>query len=134
MNEPAISLSVLGPSRPSNGQGQNPGSIKWSDGATKIVAHIPFYILGEQEGNDILYELCSLKTYITRNVGNHFQWKLELVKVQISISKCSLFLGMKPNHCGYEINVYTFTLLQGHLPMIFHFRIFFQEDESSLFV
>ncbi|GMN51516.1 hypothetical protein TIFTF001_020669 [Ficus carica] len=50
MNEPAISLSVLGPSRPSPGQGQNPGTVKWSDGATKMIAHIPFYILGEQEG------------------------------------------------------------------------------------
>ena len=53
MNEPAISLSVLGPSRPSHGQGQNPGTVKWSDGATKMIAHVPFYILGEQEGSDI---------------------------------------------------------------------------------
>ncbi|PON61431.1 hypothetical protein PanWU01x14_145510 [Parasponia andersonii] len=50
MNEPAISLSVLGPSRPSGAPGHNPGTIKWSDGATKMNAHIPFYILGEQEG------------------------------------------------------------------------------------
>ena len=52
MNEPAISLSVLGSSRPSNGQGHNPGTIKWSDGATKMISHIPFYILGAQEGKD----------------------------------------------------------------------------------
>ncbi|BFG29478.1 hypothetical protein CerSpe_157520 [Prunus speciosa] len=51
MTEPAISLSVLGPSRPSHGQMQNPGTVKWSDGATKMIAHVPFYILGgQQEG------------------------------------------------------------------------------------
>lgn len=52
MTEPAISLSVLGPSRPSNGQMQNRGTVKWSDGASKMIAHVPFYILGEQEGQD----------------------------------------------------------------------------------
>ncbi|KAK1584549.1 hypothetical protein Q3G72_033962 [Acer saccharum] len=50
MNEPAICLSVLGPSRPSRGVLQNPGTINWSKGGTKMVAHIPFYILSEQEG------------------------------------------------------------------------------------
>ncbi|KAM2718392.1 hypothetical protein EV1_030307 [Malus domestica] len=50
MTEPAISLSVLGPSRPSNGQMQNRGTVKWSDGASKMIAHVPFYILREQEG------------------------------------------------------------------------------------
>lgn len=50
MNEPAICLSVLGPSRPSCGQAQNPGTVNWSEGRTKMIAHIPFYILGEHEG------------------------------------------------------------------------------------
>ncbi|PRQ37148.1 putative AP-5 complex subunit zeta-1 protein [Rosa chinensis] len=50
INEPAISSSVLGPSRPSHGQMQKPGTVKWSEGATKMIAHVPFYILGEQEG------------------------------------------------------------------------------------
>ncbi|KAL5736015.1 hypothetical protein ACOSP7_030485 [Xanthoceras sorbifolium] len=50
MNEPAICLSVLGPSRPSRGVVQNPGTINWSEGGTKMVAHAPFYILGAQEG------------------------------------------------------------------------------------
>ncbi|KAL6189013.1 hypothetical protein ACLB2K_040403 [Fragaria x ananassa] len=50
INEPPIASSVLGPSRPSHGQMQKPGSVKWSEGATKMIAHIPFYILGEQEG------------------------------------------------------------------------------------
>ncbi|XP_004296495.1 PREDICTED: AP-5 complex subunit zeta-1 [Fragaria vesca subsp. vesca] len=50
INEPAIASSVLGPSRPSHGQMQKPGTVKWSEGATKMIAHIPFYILGEQEG------------------------------------------------------------------------------------
>lgn len=54
INEPAISSSVLGPSLPSHGQMQNPGTVKWSDGATKMIAHVPFYILGEQEGQDLL--------------------------------------------------------------------------------
>ncbi|XP_061994609.1 uncharacterized protein LOC133712526 isoform X1 [Rosa rugosa] len=52
INEPAISSSVLGPSRPSHGQMQKPGTVKWSEGATKMIAHVPFYILGEQEGQD----------------------------------------------------------------------------------
>ncbi|XP_059444442.1 uncharacterized protein LOC132176292 isoform X2 [Corylus avellana] len=50
MNEPAICLSVLGPSRPSCGQAQNPGTVNWSEGRTKMIAHVPFYILGEHEG------------------------------------------------------------------------------------
>ncbi|KAJ8754695.1 hypothetical protein K2173_010786 [Erythroxylum novogranatense] len=50
LNEPAICLSVFGPSRPAYGHIQNPGTVNWSEGGTKMVAHIPFYILGEQEG------------------------------------------------------------------------------------
>ncbi|KAK9074212.1 hypothetical protein SSX86_006809 [Deinandra increscens subsp. villosa] len=50
MNEPAICLSVLGPSGPSSGSIQKPGTINWSEGKTKIIANIPFYILGGQEG------------------------------------------------------------------------------------
>ncbi|GAV60648.1 hypothetical protein CFOL_v3_04177 [Cephalotus follicularis] len=50
MNEPAISLSVLGPSRASEEHLHNPGTVNWSEGGTKMIAHIPFYILGEQEG------------------------------------------------------------------------------------
>lgn len=50
MNEPAICLSVLGPSRPSSGHMQSPGIVNWSEGGSKMIAHIPFYILGEQEG------------------------------------------------------------------------------------
>lgn len=53
MNEPAISLSVLGPSRSSHANMQRPGTVKWSDGASKMVAHIPFYLLGEQEGLEL---------------------------------------------------------------------------------
>lgn len=102
MNEPAISLSVLGPSRPSPGQGQNPGTVKWSDGATKMIAHIPFYILGEQEGID------------------PFLWTPRyLNKYQAMKYKQPLFL----------INVST--LPQVHLPMIFRFRMFFREDKRS---
>uniref|UniRef100_A0A2P2MGM6 Uncharacterized protein LOC105130162 n=1 Tax=Rhizophora mucronata TaxID=61149 RepID=A0A2P2MGM6_RHIMU len=50
MNEPAICLSVFGPSRPSRGHLQHPGTVNWSEGGTKMIAHIPFYILGKQEG------------------------------------------------------------------------------------
>ncbi|KAL8239226.1 hypothetical protein R6Q59_015793 [Mikania micrantha] len=50
MNEPAICLSVLGPSGPISGSIQKPGTINWSEGKTKIIANIPFYILGGQEG------------------------------------------------------------------------------------
>lgn len=51
MNDPAISLSILGPSRPSQSV-MHPGAVNWSEGRTKMVAHIPFYILGGQEGQD----------------------------------------------------------------------------------
>ncbi|XP_061352833.1 uncharacterized protein LOC133297681 [Gastrolobium bilobum] len=50
MNDPAICLSILGPSPSSQGTAQKVGSINWNEGATKMIAHIPFYILGEQEG------------------------------------------------------------------------------------
>ncbi|CAN6250231.1 unnamed protein product [Urochloa humidicola] len=47
MNEPAICLSVLGPS---TAQGNGPGIVDWSEGGTKMVAHVPFYLLAEQNG------------------------------------------------------------------------------------
>ncbi|KAJ1272893.1 hypothetical protein BS78_06G237800 [Paspalum vaginatum] len=47
LNEPAICLSVLGPS---TAQGNGPGIVDWSEGGTKMVAHIPFYLLAEQKG------------------------------------------------------------------------------------
>lgn len=47
MNEPAICLSVLGPS---TAQENGPGIVNWSEGGTKMVAHIPFYLLAEQKG------------------------------------------------------------------------------------
>ncbi|XP_077221188.1 AP-5 complex subunit zeta-1 isoform X2 [Tasmannia lanceolata] len=47
MNEPAICLSVLGPSSKYH---QNPGTVNWSEGGSKMISHIPFYILSEQEG------------------------------------------------------------------------------------
>ncbi|GMI63714.1 hypothetical protein like AT3G15160 [Hibiscus trionum] len=50
MDEPGICLSVLGPSRPPHGLVHHPGTVNWIEGGTKMVAHIPFYILGEQEG------------------------------------------------------------------------------------
>jgi hypothetical protein len=54
MKDPAICSSILGPSRPSQGTTQKIGSINWNEGATKMIAHIPFYILGEQEGEGYL--------------------------------------------------------------------------------
>ncbi|XP_014493966.1 AP-5 complex subunit zeta-1 isoform X1 [Vigna radiata var. radiata] len=50
MKDPAICSSILGPSRPTQGTAQKVGSINWSEGSKKMIAHIPFYILGEQEG------------------------------------------------------------------------------------
>ncbi|CAD6342832.1 unnamed protein product [Miscanthus lutarioriparius] len=47
MNEPAICLSVLGPS---TAQGNGPGIVNWSEGGTKMVSHVPFYLLAEQKG------------------------------------------------------------------------------------
>lgn len=47
LNEPAICLSVLGPSSRSH---QGPGTVNWSEGAFKMIAHIPFYILNEHQG------------------------------------------------------------------------------------
>lgn len=51
LNEPAICLSVLGPS---TAQGNGPGIVNWSEGGTKMVAHIPFYLLAEQKGKKTL--------------------------------------------------------------------------------
>ncbi|KAG7582022.1 Armadillo-type fold [Arabidopsis suecica] len=48
MNEPGICWSVLGPSRVS--EKRFPGTVNWSEGGQKMVAHIPFHILSEQEG------------------------------------------------------------------------------------
>ena len=50
MKDPAICSSILGPTRPAQGTAQKVGSINWSEGSTKMIAHIPFYIVGEQEG------------------------------------------------------------------------------------
>ncbi|KAK4439826.1 hypothetical protein Salat_0317500 [Sesamum alatum] len=51
MSEPAICLSVLGPSNPSTEVMQKyPGTVNWSEGHKKMIAHVPFYILGGQEG------------------------------------------------------------------------------------
>ncbi|XP_037492537.1 AP-5 complex subunit zeta-1 isoform X2 [Jatropha curcas] len=50
LSEPAISLSIFGTSRPPHGHMQKPGTVNWSEGGTKMIAHIPFYILGQQEG------------------------------------------------------------------------------------
>nr|GLL17708.1 AP-5 complex subunit zeta-1 isoform X1 [Ipomoea trifida] len=50
MNEPAICLSVLGPCKTSSTDVQRPGTVNWSEGGKKMVAHVPFYILGEKQG------------------------------------------------------------------------------------
>lgn len=50
MNEPAICLSVLGPSQPARRPKPDPGAVNWTEGGKKMVAHVPFYILGGQEG------------------------------------------------------------------------------------
>ncbi|RZC50815.1 hypothetical protein C5167_019244 [Papaver somniferum] len=46
MKEPAICKSILGPP---SGQERSPGTVNWSEGGSKMIAHIPFYILSEQE-------------------------------------------------------------------------------------
>lgn len=51
MNEPAISLSVLSPP---SGEVKGPGIVNWSEEGSKMIAHIPFYILNEQEGKDLM--------------------------------------------------------------------------------
>ncbi|RWV86633.1 hypothetical protein GW17_00051447 [Ensete ventricosum] len=47
MSEPAICLSILGPSTE---KPKGSGIINWSEGGSKMIAHVPFYILSEQEG------------------------------------------------------------------------------------
>ncbi|XP_020591589.1 AP-5 complex subunit zeta-1 [Phalaenopsis equestris] len=47
LNEPAICLSILGPS---TGKTQRPGTVNWSEGVYKMVSPVPFYILAEQKG------------------------------------------------------------------------------------
>ncbi|XP_073026442.1 uncharacterized protein [Primulina eburnea] len=50
MNEPAVCMSILGPVHPSSEVKQYSGIVNWDEGSTKMIAHIPFYILGGQEG------------------------------------------------------------------------------------
>ncbi|XP_074311003.1 uncharacterized protein LOC141646905 [Silene latifolia] len=50
LNEPAICMSVLGSSRQSKENKPYPGTVNWSEGGTKMIAHIPFYILAGQAG------------------------------------------------------------------------------------
>lgn len=47
MHEPAMCSSILGPP---TGYPNRSGSVQWSEGGTKAVASIPFYILGEKGG------------------------------------------------------------------------------------
>ncbi|KAJ3693620.1 hypothetical protein LUZ60_009100 [Juncus effusus] len=47
MDESAICASVLGPT---NFELNGPGVVDWSEGDSKMISHIPFYILAEQQG------------------------------------------------------------------------------------
>ncbi|KAK4753318.1 hypothetical protein SAY87_022116 [Trapa incisa] len=49
MSEPAICLSVLGHSQPSE-EHTSPGVVDWSKGIRNMTVHAPFYILRDQEG------------------------------------------------------------------------------------
>lgn len=72
MNDPAICSSIFGPSRPSHGSMQNPGTVNWSEGGTKMIAHIPFYILGEQEGQE-----SHMKIFLRKNRRRKRRIKME---------------------------------------------------------
>ncbi|KZV31823.1 hypothetical protein F511_25936 [Dorcoceras hygrometricum] len=50
MNEPAVCMSILGPVHPSSEVKQYSGIVNWDNCSTKMIAHIPFYILGGLEG------------------------------------------------------------------------------------
>ncbi|KAL6499514.1 hypothetical protein OROGR_027424 [Orobanche gracilis] len=50
MSEHAICLSVLGPCGPSTEVVPRPGIVNWDEGCKKMIGHVPFYILGGQEG------------------------------------------------------------------------------------
>ncbi|KAL8144288.1 hypothetical protein V2J09_017320 [Rumex salicifolius] len=50
MSEPAICLSVLGPSQPSRRPNPDLGTVNWMESSKKIIAHVPFHILGGLEG------------------------------------------------------------------------------------
>lgn len=47
-------MSVLGSSRHPKGE-KYPGTVNWSDGGTKMIAHIPFYILAGQAGESVKF-------------------------------------------------------------------------------
>lgn len=57
LSEPAICMSVLGSSRHPKGE-KYPGTVNWGDGGTKMIAHVPFYILAGQAG-ELLVEFGS---------------------------------------------------------------------------
>ena len=82
MHEPAMCSSILGPS---NRYPNRPGTVHWSQGGTKAVASIPFYLLGEKEGNYIatltfplphskygILFLCKGPSYISKYVNKMF--------------------------------------------------------------
>lgn len=48
MSDPAICWSILGPSQSGQQHLRSPGTVNWSEGGTKMVAHIPFYILNDE--------------------------------------------------------------------------------------
>jgi hypothetical protein len=64
MQEPAICLSVLGPS---TAQGNGPGIVNWSEGETKMVAHVPFYLLAEQKGKSSVNTSIITRYYASKN-------------------------------------------------------------------
>lgn len=45
-------MSVLGSSRHPKGE-KYPGTVNWSDGGSKMIAHIPFYVLAGQGGESL---------------------------------------------------------------------------------
>ncbi|XP_078436746.1 AP-5 complex subunit zeta-1 [Wolffia australiana] len=47
MDEPAICMSILGPP---NVKEKGPGVVNWNEAGSKMIAHIPFYILKDHEG------------------------------------------------------------------------------------
>lgn len=48
MNEPALCQTILGPTDDPNMT--SAGMVNWHNRGSKMIAHIPFYILNEQEG------------------------------------------------------------------------------------
>ncbi|KAK9089656.1 hypothetical protein Scep_028738 [Stephania cephalantha] len=78
MNEPALCMSVLGPS---SGHQGSPGTVNWAVGGSKMIAHVPFYILNDQEALSLVHDgyretFFNIRRFVKSECRRRFLWGL----------------------------------------------------------